>query len=571
MATVSSVNSSAVAQLVSQLMVLERKPIDKLNTQKDDLNVRRGVYSDTQSKLSALKALADDFSVSGTVFGLKKTSVSDATVLTATAADNAANLAYSVSNITLAKSHVVASDVLAAGDPATPLGYTGTIRLGGAAARSTANAVLVDTTVTGLDAAGALRTGEREMAGGTYYVEVRDSDNVKQFRVVDSQGQSIFVDDVNDDGTAMSNDWQTLSKVANSTFDTGRGLTITFGAGSTVGAKGNGAARVDYTAQGRELSVTAGMSLNDIQTAINGALYAQDQAVGASIIQTTYGSYKLVLQAETSGTLHTVKAEDVSGTVLQTLGIVNDPLIGGFKTVAQPATNAAFTINGLPVTKTRNTGLTDVVGGLTINLLQETTSTVTVSVAPDSSAMRAKAQSFLDKFNDALSYLRSKMAVDTNTYKRGPLAGDSIFVGLRLDLIMDLTSQVTGLSSGVPTGLAAIGITMDSASLQMRVTDSTALEKALTENPAGMAELFGAVMSRVSSTLTPLVNSTGIAQRSINAIDDQKAMLDTRIRSLEAMLPYKEAQYNGQYGSMQAQLNQLVSLQTTLTSLNTTA
>lgn len=562
---ITSVQSTTLSQLVSQLMTLERKPIDNLKTQKDQLNVRRSVYSDTQNRLSTLKSLADDFAASGTVFGLKKATVSDTTVLTATAGASAANLTYSVSNITLAKAHVVASD--AQGDPATPLGYSGTLLLGGAAARSTANVVLVDTTVTGLGTASALAAGERELASGAYYVEVQDSEGVKQFRVVDSQGQAVAVKVAG--GTGMSSGWQALSTVASSTFDTGRGLTITFGDGSTVGTKGNGAAHLNYTAQGREVSVTAGQSLNDIQAAINNVTYAQDQAVGASIIQTSFGSYKLVLKAETEGTLHGVQAEDASGTVLQTLGVVNDPIIGGFKNEPQPATNATFTINGLQVTKNRNTGLTDVVGGLTISLLKETTSSVVLSVAPDSSAVKTKLQGFLDKFNDAVGYLRTKMAVDTTTYTRGPLAGDSIIFSLRMDLMTDMTSQVTGLSSGVPSSLAAVGITFDTTNMAIRVTDSAALDEALSANPAGMAELLGAVMTRVSTTLAPLVSSTGITQYNIKAIDDQKSMLDDRIKNLEALLPNKEAQYNGQYGAMLSQINELNSLQGMLDSMNT--
>jgi flagellar hook-associated protein 2 len=250
------------------------------------------------------------------------------------------------------------------------------------------------------------------------------------------------------------------------------------------------------------------------------------------------------------------------------LGILKDPMIGGFKNVSQAATNAAFTINGLQVTKNHNTGLTDVVGGLTINLLQETTSTVTLSVAPDSAAVKSKVQSFLDKFNDATGYIRNKMAVDTKTYTRGPLAGDSILSGLRMDLMTDLRAQVTGLSSGVPTSMAAIGISIDATTLQLKITDSAALDKALTDDPTGTAELLSAVMTKVSSTLAPLVNSTGITQHNIRSIDDQKSLIDDRIKRLEDMLPQKEAQYTGQYSAMYAQVNELNSLQGMLTSLN---
>jgi flagellar hook-associated protein 2 len=567
MATTSTaIGTTQISQLISQLMVLERQPIERLQTQKDQLDVRRGVYVDTQSRLSLLKNLADDLMAGGTVWGQKTATASDASVLSASAGAGAASLSYSISNVALAKTHLVASDPL--GDAATPRGESGTIVLGGADARSVANAVVVDTTVTAFAAGGSLRAGQREFSDGAYHIEVRDNSGVKEFRVVDSQGQAVSVDDASDAGTGMTAEWQSLTLVANNTFDTARGLTVTFGAGATSGTKGNGAAKVDYAAQGAQISISAGQSLSDIAAVINGAAYAQDQGVAAGVIQTAAGVYKLTLQAEVSGLVHPIQARDASGAVLQGLGILNAPATGGFKNEVQAAANATFSINGLTVSRSRNTGLTDVVGGVTLNLLKDSAGPLTLAVAPDSAAIKGKAQGMLNQFNEVLSYLKSKMAVDTNTYARGPLAGDSMLFGLRADLVSDLTAQVSGLASGVPSSLAAIGITMNTTTMQMQISDSAALDKALSEDAAGVGELFSAVMTRVSSTLTPLVSSSGITQSTIGAIDSQKTSISQRITSLEELMPRKEATYRGQYGAMLQQINEMGMLQASLESLN---
>jgi len=73
-----------------------------------------------------------------------------------------------------------------------------------------------------------VRQGQVELGHDTYHVEIRDYNNVLEFRLVDGDGNAVSVDDAQDEGTAMTADWQALSLVAGSTFDTGRGLTITF-------------------------------------------------------------------------------------------------------------------------------------------------------------------------------------------------------------------------------------------------------------------------------------------------------------------------------------------------------
>ena len=68
------------------------------------------------------------------------------------------------------------------------------------------------------------------LSDGTYFLEIRDNANVLEFRLVDSSGNPIAIDDATFAGNDITNNWQALDLVDGTTFDTGRGLAIDFGA-----------------------------------------------------------------------------------------------------------------------------------------------------------------------------------------------------------------------------------------------------------------------------------------------------------------------------------------------------
>lgn len=82
-------------------------------------------------------------------------------------------------------------------------------------------------TVNGFSAA-SVWSGLTGLADGTYSVEIRDNNNVLEFRLVDSTGQSVTIDDASQAGTTTTSNWQAFSLVQGTTFDTGRGLAIDF-------------------------------------------------------------------------------------------------------------------------------------------------------------------------------------------------------------------------------------------------------------------------------------------------------------------------------------------------------
>jgi flagellar hook-associated protein 1 len=81
------------------------------------------------------------------------------------------------------------------------------------------------------------------LGGGSYSVMTRDNAGVAEFRVVDSSGNPLTVNDVSGSGTTGG--WQALSSVLGTTFDTGRGFAVEFNA--SAGTVGGEAASFDYS------------------------------------------------------------------------------------------------------------------------------------------------------------------------------------------------------------------------------------------------------------------------------------------------------------------------------------
>ena len=96
---------------------------------------------------------------------------------------------------------------------------------------------------------GTLDLGQTELGSGNYNVETRFDGTNWQFRILDSASNPVSIR--LSDGSGYSTDWQNIPASTGNTisYDTGRGLTINFGAdaalysAATVGA---GAALVKF-------------------------------------------------------------------------------------------------------------------------------------------------------------------------------------------------------------------------------------------------------------------------------------------------------------------------------------
>lgn len=576
---ISSVNSYFTG-LISQMMSIERQPLATLQTQRNDLVQKQAVFSDLSAKLSSFQTAINGFGNSAltSVFDKRSVAVSNVTsgktVLTGSASDGAVAGTYNISltgqDDGLALEHRVRSDKQTYSDQA--LNLTGTFYIGGAAARSQTEVATIADTVTGFGTT-SLQSGQTELGSGSYYVETRkDASAGWQFRIVDAEGTAASVRQGS--SSSYTSAWQSIP-TGGSTYNTGRGLTLTFGADNSLyqaASKGAGAAQSTYTAQGAKIEVTATTTLNDIATAIGNATYAEGNAVTATVVDK-----QLVLASKDTGTAHTITASNSTGTVLQSLGLFTAG--NAFKNTLQTARNASFSLNGIPVTRSRNTGLDDVVTGVTLNLAADAAGqTATLSVARDNSAVKKSVQDLLSQFNSVTAYLQDKTSVTgtgstsaTATYTRGVLADDYAYSGLRGDLLADVGRSFSGLAAGTPKTLAEIGITLND-SLQVTISDSSKFDTALAKNASGVKALMQALSSRLDARLDTFTDASrgtlALSQRSVsNSIKD----IDVKTVSLNEYLVGYEDSLKSQYAVFQSQVLSNLYLSQTLSSLSTYA
>jgi len=145
----------------------------------------------------------------------------------------------------------------------------------------------------------------------------------------------------------------------------------------------------------------------------------QVEGVNAYVMNTGESSqpYRLVIQGEETGSSNTIEVD--------TTGLVGAGTVPGF-TEQVSASDAQASINGISVTSTSNT-FNNVIEGITFEVSGLTTDPVNVVVSLDSSAMADKLQTFIDAYNEVVSF------VDTNSLAAnsevgipsGPLNGDS--------------------------------------------------------------------------------------------------------------------------------------------------
>jgi flagellar hook-associated protein 2 len=277
----------------------------------------------------------------------------------------------------------------------------------------------------------------------------------------------------------------------------------------------------------------------------------------------------LVLSARSTGVAHKILASDMNGgTVLSSLRILRSgdaspddvDASDNFQYTMQVASDASFTVNSVLVTRSQNTGLANVIGGVSLNLAPDAQGKdATLTVSADWSSARTALDTFISKFNEVQSYLAAKTSVDSTTvngqttYTRGALADDNIFSELRGDLFY---SYMANDSTGALQSLRDIGITLDD-NLQASISDSTKLETALSSNFSNVKILLDQVMNSIDSKLsrfTGTTSETGYIDNALSGITGEAKDVNDEITEMNAYLAEREQYLTDQYAEIQAQL-----------------
>ena len=520
----------------------ESAPLKQVQTLKDNLNVRRSVYTDVKTNFDALQTAVQALISTQASYGLKlvsKSSVTPATsgttVLTVSKTDeNTPVTDYDFSVTKLAKAHSRAA--AAVSSPDVVLNKSGDFWMGGAgtAVLQTESSpggytdFVASSSVTAATVA-TIASGQRELGTGAYAVQVRESSGMRQFRLVNADGNAISIRKT-DGSSGLTSDWQSMR---DGPYDTGRGQILTLNpTGNMEGTT------FHYSAKGVFISIKSSDTQRNIVSAINAAIQPEGHDFRASIV-----ANQLVLTSTQTGVNHAMIYTDGAGL--------------GFTTLLQDAQNAQFKVNGMDVSRASNTNLTDVVEGITLSLAGDAEGkSAYLSIGSNTDKSIGLMNTLVSKFNAAINHLKDKMASTSKTengkttYTRGVLSGETVFSGFRTDMMYRMSRSYT--NSGTLKRFEDIGLSFDK---EMKLTfDSNKFSEALKNNTADVTALLDTGMGDLNTILSRYTGSSGLIPRTLSSMELQGKQYDQRISKYNATLETRKQTLYNKYMEYQAQL-----------------
>jgi len=315
----------------------------------------------------------------------------------------------------------------------------------------------------------------------------------------------------------------------------------------------------DTTGGASDVTITIDSTNNSLQGIAN-AINTSGANVTASVINDGSGTpYRLAIIGKDTNTY--------SVTASLTGGTYDTPAFQ--QKVA--ASKAAFTLDGIDMTRTTNT-ISDAITGLTLSL-QKPQSQTTITIGNDTSAVTSKINDFVSSYNKVMDLINQDCSYDASTNTAGTLFGEST-IRTVLDTLQNvLTNTVSGLT-GKFTSLAQIGINSDAKTGELSInTDSTqgpTLSDALSTdfngvvslftqntgtyglnlNQYGIAEQFNKQIDTLTHYYSGASNS-GIVSTRINGLNDSMTDIDNQIAAMEVRLTAEQQSMTDQFNAME--------------------
>ncbi|HTR99548.1 MAG TPA: flagellar filament capping protein FliD [Bacteroidota bacterium] len=350
-------------------------------------------------------------------------------------------------------------------------------------------------------------------------------------------------------------------------------LSAQFTAADTSMATALGAGDKTLSINGTQVTVTlAGTETNAqvlaaIAVAVNGTTGI---GVAASVLNIDGTHSQLALTSRTTGFANRLSSvTDGNSTVAALLGYggvsFTDTVGGASRTVAANGQagfqqgfaenlDAQFSLDGVAMTRGTNT-ITDAVSGLTIKLKNTSASPVSLTIAPDNTAIESTLNDFITKYNAVLNYLSAQTAV-SSTGSRGVFTDDSYVRTLATDIRATMLSPVSSVAAGAPTLLSAIGITTaDDGTLSL--SDKAKFESTLQANPKQVSDLFNSTNGLavgLTAKLKPFVTYDGMLDTETQNTNAQLKDIGDRINRANARIDVQVKAYQKQFQDIQALL-----------------
>ena len=338
--------------------------------------------------------------------------------------------------------------------------------------------------------------------------------------------------------------------------------------GTTISsAEGAGTKTITITVGGDSVNVDFEIAdgdanstvLNKIAAAVN----ASDAGVTASVVADTTGTSRLVFTSKETGSEQAVSLADATGTVLDRIGLgagvisgrtASTATEGGYLFSSVSLLDAKFKLDGIDITRGSNT-VSDVLTGVVLELkgVQLPTDTpATLTISSNTTAIKEKVQEFITAYNDVISFINAKTAVDPTKKTREILASDQVFKNLRTSMRTIMGSAVSSVVSGNPSLLAEIGIKAN-ADGTLSLSDAATFDTALASDKRKVSDLFNSSngLAGQLNTLLETFTSTGgqlaIAQDGTN---NQLTFIKNSLTRTNAQIDAKVESFRKQYEAL---------------------
>ncbi len=229
--------------------------------------------------------------------------------------------------------------------------------------------------------------------------------------------------------------------------------------------------------------------------------------------------------------------------------------------------DAQLTVDGLSIDSASNT-ISTVIPGVTLNLTDAEKTPITLTVAPDASAMTSAVNSFVSDYNTIIGAISEQFAYNPNNgAAASPLQGDTNLELLQQQLFSDVSYSMSG-NSGV-VNLESLGISMGNDGT-LTVNSST-LTNQISSNSNAVSSFFqgtsGSWGQNFNLDLTNMTNpNTGILNVEMTGITNTQTSLTSQISDMQANLANQQTALTAEYDTVDTTLEELPNTLATINS-----
>lgn len=329
----------------------------------------------------------------------------------------------------------------------------------------------------------------------------------------------------------------------NHSYSASTSYVSTSGSGDLTVTVGTGSDQVAITT-----TITANSTtLEDLVNAINNDSNASGRVAASAVNVGTEASpdYRLVISTLNQGTAKGNLALSVDAAVTELSASTIDQ-----------ATNASFSISGITgaITRSSNT-ISDVISGITFNLLDTGTSTISISNDADTTADKLSA--IVDAYNDIVEYVNNNntRTQDNQSNDRAMIYGSLAKSRVDDDFLSVFREKMAAASSDSGTSvttLSELGISTNrDGTLEF---DVDTFKQAVASDSVGVGEVlnsFADSVSGIEGSIYGFTQLEGYIDVAINSNNDQITNLEEAIAQLKRASDKYRERLQGQFNRLE--------------------